>query len=375
MGNCSSVAFGLIRTECESTNKILSIDERVIENVTRTMSSTRNQVVTQLNVSQTITIEADVISCTNLNVGNRVSVDVVVNQEINEVARSQLLTAIDSVTEWDAVQENREVTGWFSNPAAGQVNDVQVVNYFKSLTEQTLTLELLNSITNSMYIDQNIVIRVRELSGTNCNITNDVMVKIFVTQALYAVLDAFQNSTYDLETNLKLKQSLERENRGIFESFFGSKKGKFVAIAAVIGLVAVIGIVILVVITSGKKKGGGSTTVITSPQPAPIPINGTVNGSRGGNINGIPRPVNGGSSSVNGSRSGSVNGSGSSSINGGGSSSINGSSNGNVTVKYTPNGTTVIEIPTEMIPNGLFSNGNGNRVSGRSHMQNSRQPT
>lgn len=362
MGNCSSVAFGLIRTECESTNKILSIDERVIENVTRTMSSTRNQVVTQLNVSQTITIEAEVISC---NIGNRVSVDVVVNQEINEVARSQLLTAIDSVTEWDAVQENREVTGWFSNPAAGQVNDVQVVNYFKSLTEQTLTLELLNSITNSMYIDQNIVIRTKELSGPNCNITNDVMVKIFVTQALYAVLDAFQNSTYDLETNLKLKQSLERENRGIFESFFGSKKGKFVAIAAVIGLVAAIGIVILVVITSGKKKGGGSTTVITSPQPAPIPINGTVNGSRGGNINGIPRPVNG-------SGSGSVNG-GSSSVNGSGS--VNGSSNGNVTVKYTPNGTTVIEIPTEMIPNGLFSNGNGNRVSGRSHMQNSRQPT
>src|SRR5690606_1474806 len=193
-----------------------------------------NQAVTHLNIKQTIVIRAGRIACDNLNVVNRVDVDVVVNQEINEEARSQLIAAISNVTEWDAIQENRELTGWFSNPAASQVNDVEVANYFRSLTEQTLTIERLNSITNSMYIDQNIVINVRELSGTNCNITNDIMVKVFVTQALYGILEAFQNSTYDLETNLKLKQALERENRGIFESFFGSKKGKFTTVAVIL---------------------------------------------------------------------------------------------------------------------------------------------
>lgn len=344
-GSCSSVAFGLIQTECESTNKILSINDTVIENVTNIMTSTTNQAVTQLNVNQIITINAGSIDCANLNIGNKVSIDVVVNQEINEVARTQLIAAISNVTEWDAVQDNTELTGWFSNPAASQVNDVEVANYFKSLTQQTLTLERLNTITNSMYIDQEITLNVNQLSGTNCNITNDVMVKVFVSQALYAVLDAFQSSDYELETNLKLKQSLSRENRGIFESFFGSKKGKFTMVAVVLGGILVIGGVIFAIVMSSKKKsgGGGSGTTIITPAPIPetisppqvpqtpsvqvettrtvqVPINGTVQ-----------LPVLNGSVSTNGSRT--------------------------------------VQVPI------LNSSVNGNRLTGRVFTQNSRQPT
>ena len=339
--NCSSVAFGLIRTECESTNKLLSISDTVIENVTNIMSSTSNQVVTQLNISQTIVIRADRIACDNLNAVNRVSVDVVVNQEINEEARSQLIAAISNVTEWDAIQENRELTGWFSNPAASQVNDVEVANYFRALTEQTLTVERLNSITNSMYVDQQIDFTVKELTGRNCNIGNDVMVKVFVSQALYAVLDAFQNSNYDLETNLKLKQALERENRGIFESFFGSKKGKFTAVAVVFGAVM-----------SSKKKGssGGSGTTIIAPAPQPAPITSqprTPSSPSTPSVPSIPQiPVNG-------------------------------------TVQVPINGTVQIPVVNgDTVPllgnvngNGRLNGVNGGRVTGRLYTQNSRQPT
>ena len=340
-GNCSSVAFGLIRTECESTNKLLSISDTVIENVTNIMSSTSNQAVTQLNISQTIVIRAGRIACDNLNVVNRVDVDVVVNQEINEVARSQLIAAISNVTEWDAIQENRELTGWFSNPAASQVNDVEVANYFRALTEQTLTVERLNSITNSMYVDQQIDFTVKELTGRNCNITNDIMVKVFVSQALYAVLDAFQNSNYDLETNLKLKQALERENRGIFESFFGSKKGKFTAVAVVFGAVLVIGGVIFAVVMSSKKKGssGGSGTTIIAPAPQPAPITSQPSTSSTPSVPSIPQiPVN-----------------------------------GTVQVPVV-NGDTV-PLLGNVNGNGRLNGVNGGRVTGRLYTQNSRQPT
>src|SRR5690606_26351786 len=139
----------------------------------------------------------------------------------------------------------------------------------------------------------------------------------------------------------KLKQALERENRGIFESFFGSKKGKFTTVAVILGAVLVIGGVIFAIVMSSKKKSGssGTTTVIASaPQPAPISAPQTPR---------VQIPIQTDATvQVPLQRTDS-------------------------TLQVPLNGT--VQIPLSSLTN-VSINGNG-RVTGRLYTQNSRQPT
>lgn len=259
--SCASVVFGLFSINCESRNKFIGISETVIENVTRTMVNTENRAVTRLDTMQTIKVFANEIDCTYLDISNNVDVDVVVNQEIDEEARLSLINAISQVTQWDAILNNEQLTGLFNNPANNQKNDVEIATYFRALTENTLTVSRLNSITSGMYIGQNIELYINRLSGINCTIQNNIMVKVFVSQALYAVLEAFANNSYDIETTTIIKQSLRREQTGLFGKDKKGKKGIVLLGLLAIGLLIGGGLLIFML----SKKKGGSQPVPNSP--------------------------------------------------------------------------------------------------------------
>ena len=259
--SCASVVFGLFSINCESRNKFIGISETVIENVTRTMVNTENRAVTRLDTVQTIKVFANEIDCTYLDISNNVDVDVVVNQEIDEEARLSLINAISQVTQWDAILNNEQLTGLFNNPANNQKNDVEIATYFRALTENTLTVSRLNSITSGMYIGQNIELYINRLSGINCTIQNNIMVKVFVSQALYAVLEAFANNSYDIETTTIIKQSLRREQTGLFGKDKKGKKGIVLLGLLAIGLLIGGGLLIFML----SKKKGGSQPVPNSP--------------------------------------------------------------------------------------------------------------
>src|SRR5690606_38236712 len=90
------------------------------------------------------------------------------------------------------------------------------------LTESTLTVERLNRITQSMRVDQNIEIDINgTISGELCEFTNDIMVKFFVSQALHAVLEAFQQNATNQAINVQIKEEMMRENTGPIEELFG----------------------------------------------------------------------------------------------------------------------------------------------------------
>lgn len=264
--SCNSIAFGLFSIGCESTNKFVGISDTIIENISRTMTTTENRVVTRLDVDQSILLRADSIDCTNLLLTNRVDASVVVNQEIDEQGRVDIINAISQNTEWEAIQNNEQITGFFNNPANSQRNDIEIANYFQGLTENTLTLDRLNTITTGMRVNQDIVLDVNELKGTNCTLSNDIMVKVFVSQVLYAVLEVFQSGTYDLETTNIIKQSLRREQSGLFGGGKKAKKGYLILGVLAIGVLVIGGVFVFMM---SRKKGQSPTQQMDIPTDVP----------------------------------------------------------------------------------------------------------
>src|SRR5690606_39753509 len=100
---CTSILFGIFKTGCTSENRVIGISDLLIRNVTNNFLTSQNDVVQFLEVSQSIRItigeNADV-QC-SLNISNRVEADVVVNQELNDEARLELINAISQETGWD----------------------------------------------------------------------------------------------------------------------------------------------------------------------------------------------------------------------------------------------------------------------------------
>lgn len=272
---CTSILFGIFKTGCTSENRVIGISDLLIQNVTNTFLTSRNEVVQFLDVYQSIRITvgrtAD-IQC-SFNVANRVNADVVVNQELSDQARLDLINAISQEAGWDAQLRNVEKTGFFSTPAGSQLNTVDIANYFRALTESTLTVERLNRITQSMRVDQNIEIDINgTISGELCEFTNDIMVKFFVSQALHAVLEAFQQNATNQAINVQIKEEMMRENTGPIEELFGGLSKLLMPLLIILGIGGV-AIAFFFIITrnrggSGGGSGGGSTVVIDRTSPS-----------------------------------------------------------------------------------------------------------
>ena len=272
---CTSILFGIFKTGCTSENRVIGISDLLIQNVTNNFLTSRNEVVQFLDVSQSIRItigrNAD-IQC-SFNVANRVSADVVVNQELNDQARLDLINAISQEAGWDAQLRNVEKTGFFSTPAGSQLNTVEIASYFRALTESTLTVERLNRISQSMRVDQNIEIDINgTISGELCEFTNDIMVKFFVSQALHAVLEAFQQNATNQAINVQIKEEMMRENTGPIEELFGGLSKLLMPLLIILGIGGV-AIAFFFIITrnrggSGGGSGGGSTVVIDRTSPS-----------------------------------------------------------------------------------------------------------
>ena len=275
---CTSILFGIFKTGCTSENRVIGISDLLIQNVTNNFLTSRNEVVQFLDVSQSIRItigrNAD-IQC-SFNVSNRVNADVVVNQELNDQARLDLINAISQEAGWDAQLRNVEKTGFFSTPAGSQLNTVEIASYFRALTENTLTVERLNRISQTMRVDQNIEIDINgTISGDLCEIANDIMVKMFVSQALHAVLEAFQQNATNQMINVQIKEEMMRENTGPIEELFGGLSKLLMPLLIILGIGGVALAFFFIITRNRGGSGGGSTVVIdrTSPsQNLSIPV-------------------------------------------------------------------------------------------------------
>lgn len=276
---CTSILFGIFKTGCTSENRVIGISDLLIQNVTNNFLTSRNEVVQFLDVSQSIRITTGPnsdIQCSFFNVANRVNADVVVNQELSDQARLDLINAISQEAGWDAQLRNIEKTGFFSTPAGSQLNTVDIANYFRALTESTLTVERLNRISQSMRVDQNIEIDINgTISGELCEISNDIMVKMFVSQALHAVLEAFQQNTTNQLINVQIKEEMMRENTGPIEELFGGLSKLLMPLLIILGIGGV-ALAFFFIITRNRGGSGGSSTVVidrTSPsQNLSIPV-------------------------------------------------------------------------------------------------------
>lgn len=276
---CTSILFGIFKTGCTSENRVIGISDLLIQNVTNNFLTSRNEVVQFLDVSQSIRITTGPnsdIQCSFFNVSNRVNADVVVNQELSDQARLDLINAISQEAGWDAQLRNIEKTGFFSTPAGSQLNTVDIANYFRALTESTLTVERLNRISQSMRVDQNIEIDINgTISGELCEISNDIMVKMFVSQALHAVLEAFQQNTTNQLINVQIKEEMMRENTGPIEELFGGLSKLLMPLLIILGIGGIALAFFFIITRNRGGSGGGSTVIIdrTSPsQNLSIPV-------------------------------------------------------------------------------------------------------
>lgn len=274
---CTSILFGIFKTGCTSENRVVGISDLLIQNVTNNFLTSRNEVVQFLDVSQSIRITTGPnsnIQCTFFNVANRVNADVVVNQELSDQARLDLINAISQEAGWDAQLRNIEKTGFFSTPAGSQLNTVEIANYFRALTENTLTVERLNRISQSMRVDQNIEIDINgTISGELCEIANDIMVKMFVSQALHAVLEAFQQNTTNQLINVQIKEEMMRENTGPIEELFGGLSKLLMPLLIILGIggVAIAFFFIITRNRGGSGGGSGGSTVVINRTSPPSP--------------------------------------------------------------------------------------------------------
>lgn len=280
---CTSILFGIFKSGCTSENRVVGISDLLIQNVTNSFLTSRNEVVQFLDVSQSIRITTGPnsdIQCTFFNVANRVNADVVVNQELSDQARLDLINTISQEAGWDAQLRNVEETGFFSTPAGSQLNTVEIANYFRALTENTLTVERLNRISQTMRVDQNIEIDINgTISGELCEIANDIMVKMFVSQALHAVLEAFQQNTTDQLINVQIKEEMIRENTGPIEELFGGLSKLLMPLLIILGIGGVAIAFFFIISRSRGGSGGssgGSTVVINRTPPPSPPQNLTV---------------------------------------------------------------------------------------------------
>lgn len=249
--SCTSVLFGLFKSDCISENRVIGISDQLVENVTSIMTNSTNEVVQHLEVFQSIRVNIGpnaIISCDEFNLKNNFNSNITVNQEIDEKGRTELINAISQSAGWDAQLQNTERTGFFSTPGGSQLNTTEIANYFKSLTENTLTVERLNQIAQSLYLDQEIVLNIDGvLTSSLCNFSNDAVISFFVAQSLYAVLEAFQSNSTQQDINVAIKQEMSRENNGIFESLFGSLGNLLKPIIIIGGIVVAVILVIIVV--------------------------------------------------------------------------------------------------------------------------------
>lgn len=273
---CTSILFGIFKTGCRSENRVIGISDLLIRNVTNNFLTSQNDVVQFLEVVQSIrvTVGKDADLQCSMNVSNRIEADVVVNQELNDEARLELVNAISQEAGWDAQLKNVEETGFFSTPAGSQLNTVEIANYFRTLTENTLTVERLNIISQSMRVDQSLEININgTISGELCEFTNDFMVKMFVSQALHAVLDAFQKNATNQTINVQIKEEMMRENTGPIQELFGGLSNLLMPLLIILGIGGV-AIAFFFIITrnrggsGGGSSGGGSTVVIDRPPPS-----------------------------------------------------------------------------------------------------------
>lgn len=265
-GGNHCVKFGPFSMGCSSSDKVISVNQDSISDVTNIITSQSSNVTNIFQNNQTINIINYGNMCpfqafqTNNDTQTIVSAS---DQTMNSNIQNELFNEINQAFS----QYSTQIAG-FLNSTGSQMNSADLKNYLNNIVTTNInTSNNSSQYSSTLNIQTFNVFNYGTMTGSNCIIDQTIIIKFYASNLLNQLVNAVNQNTASNQVFQQLMQYLYNEAQGLFAGL------EYIAI---IGVVLVIALIILAIIwwlmTRSRRSSSESTNTREKTKIEEIPI-------------------------------------------------------------------------------------------------------